>query len=136
MPRNTLAPWLTVRDPARALAFYKSAFGATESYSNPGGVYRLSIGGAEFWIGDESPEHFNFSPQTLNGSSVRLILSVDDPDAVFAQACAAGARVVYPVTEEHGWRIGRVVDPFGHHWEIGRELDPEPNPKPNLKTCP
>jgi len=122
MLRATLAPWLTVRDPAGALAFYQSAFGAVETYSNAGGVYRLSIGDSEFWIGDESPEHFNFSPQTLNGSTLRIILSVTDPDAVFSQACASGAQVVYPVTEEHGWRIGRVVDPFGHHWEIGREL--------------
>ncbi len=121
--RPTLAPWLTVRDPNRAAAFYKSAFAATETYSIPGAVYRFSIGDSEFWIGDESPEHFNFSPQSLNGSTLRLVLSVDDPDAVFAQACAAGARVVYPLTEAHGWRLGRVVDPFGHHWEIGRELN-------------
>jgi len=121
-PRSTLAPWLTVRNPERAFDFYKSAFDATETYAIPGAVYRFSIGDSEFWIGDESPEHFNFSPQSLNGSTLRLILSVDDPDAVFAQACAAGARVVYPVTEAHGWRLGRVVDPFGHHWEIGREL--------------
>jgi PhnB protein len=56
------------------------------------------------------------------GCSVRIILTVADPDAVFGKAIAAGAREVYPVGEEHGWRIGRVVDPFGHHWEIGREI--------------
>jgi PhnB protein len=83
---------------------------------------RLSVNGAEFWISDESPEHFNFSPQTLGGCSVRLILTVPDPDAVFAAALNAGASEVYPVSEEYGWRIGRVVDPFGHHWEIGRPL--------------
>jgi len=49
---------------------------------------------------------------------------VADPDAVFAQALAAGASLVFPVTEEHGWRLGRVVDPFGHHWEIARMLEP------------
>ena len=125
--RPTLAPWLTVREPARALEFYKSAFGATETYSIPGAVYRFAIGDSEFWIGDESPEHFNFSPPALNGSTVRLILTVTDPDAVFSQACAAGARVVYPITEAHGWRLGRIVDPFGHHWEIGRELSAEPH---------
>jgi PhnB protein len=105
--------------------FYKSAFGATEVFRMEQGgsvVARLSVEGAEFWVGDESPEHFNFSPQTIGGSSVRIILTVADPDAVFARAVAAGASQVYPVGEEYGWRLGRVVDPYGHHWEIGRPL--------------
>lgn len=122
---TTIAPWLSVRDSARAVDFYKSAFGATEAYRMEGGgsvVARLSVDGAEFWVGEESPAHANFSPQTLNGGSVRLILTVADPDAVFARAVAAGATEVYPVGEEYGWRLGRVVDPFGHHWEIGRPL--------------
>jgi PhnB protein len=106
--------------------FYKRAFGATEVFrlDGPDGsvVARLSVEGAEFWLGDESPEHQNFSPETLSGSSVRLILTVPDPDAVFQRALAAGASEVYPVGEEHGWRLGRVVDPFGHHWEIGRQI--------------
>ena len=122
---TTIAPWLSVRNGARAVEFYKSAFGATEAFRmDEGGsvVARLSVDGAEFWVGDESPEHANFSPQSLNGSTVRIILTVADPDAVFARAVAAGATQVYAVTEEHGWRLGRVVDPFGHHWEIGRPL--------------
>jgi len=123
--RTTIAPWLSVRKSARAVEFYKSAFGATEVFRMESGgsvVARLSVEGAEFWVGEESPEHSNFSPQTLNGSSVRIILTVADPDAVFARAVAAGASQVYPVGEEYGWRLGRVVDPFGHHWEIGRPL--------------
>ena len=122
---TTIAPWLSVRNGARAVDFYKSAFGAIEVFRmDEGGsvVARLSVEGAEFWVGDESPEHFNFSPQTLGGGSVRIILTVADPDAVFARAVAAGASPVYPVVEEYGWRLGRVVDPFGHHWEIGRPL--------------
>jgi len=122
----TLAPWLSVRGSRRALAFYQAAFGAVEVYHFDGEgdsiVARLSIAGAEFWLGDESPAHFNFSPQSIGGSSVRLILTVPDPDAVFAAALRAGAREIYPVSEEHGWRIGRVADPFGHHWEIGRPV--------------
>lgn len=120
-----IAPWLSVRRSGEAVEFYKSAFGATEAYrldAGGGVIARLSIQGAEFWVGDESPEHGNFSPETLNGSSVRIILTVADPDAVFAQARTAGATEVYPVSEGHGWRIGRVVDPYGHHWEIGRPL--------------
>jgi PhnB protein len=124
--RSSIAPWLSVRGSAKALAFYKSAFGATEVYrlDTPDGgvVARLSIDGAEFWLGNESPEHGNFSPESLNGGSVRIILTVRDPDTVFARALVAGATEVFPVSEEHGWRLGRLSDPFGHHWEIGHEL--------------
>jgi PhnB protein len=132
MPENkiatSIAPWLSVRNSARAVDFYKAAFGATEVFrmgdGGDGGsvVARLSVDGAEFWLSDESPEHANFSPQSLGGGTVRIILTVADPDAVFARAVAAGATQVFPVGEEYGWRLGRVVDPFGHHWEIGREL--------------
>ena len=122
---TTIAPWLSVRDSLKALAFYVSAFGAKEAYRMdfPGGVVaRLSIDGAEIWIGDESPENHNFSPLTLGGGTVRMIITVTDPDAVFTRAVAAGASIIFPVGEAHGWRLGRVVDPFGHHWEIGRPL--------------
>jgi PhnB protein len=124
--RCSIAPWLSVRGSARALEFYNVAFGAREVYrlDGPGGsvVARLSMDGAEFWVADESPEHRNFSPESLGGCSVRMILTVDDPDGVFVRAVNAGASEVYPVSEGHGWRVGRVVDPFGHHWEIGRPL--------------
>ena len=118
---------LSVRGGARAVEFYKSAFSAKEAFriESPDGavVARLSIDGAEFWVSDESPDHGNFSPETLSGSTTRMILTVADPDAVFARAIAAGAREVTAVTEDYGWRLGRVVDPFGHHWEIGHPLD-------------
>jgi PhnB protein len=124
--RHSIAPWLSVRKSARAVDFYKSAFGAAEVYhlDGPDGdvVARLSINGAEFWVSEESPEHGNVSPDLTKGTSVRMILTVPDPDAVFAAALKAGATEVYPVSEGHGWRVGRVVDPFGHHWEIGRPL--------------
>jgi PhnB protein len=121
----SLAPWLSVRDSIKALDFYKAAFGATEAFrlDIPDSVVaRLSINGAEFWMSDESPTHGNFSPETLGGGTVRMILTVPNPDEVFDQAIKAGASKVSDVTEEHGWRTGRVVDPFGHHWEIGNEL--------------
>jgi PhnB protein len=120
---TTIAPWLCVRGGSRAVEFYKSAFGAVELFRIGDGdsvVARLAIDGAEFWMSDESPEHQNYSPESLGGITVRIILTVADPDAVFARAIKCGAKEVYPVTEEHDWRIGRVVDPFGHHWEIGR----------------
>lgn len=124
--RCTIAPWLSVRRSAKAVEFYKEAFGATEAFrlDGPDGsvVARLSVDGAEFWVGDESPEHQNFSPETIGGGSVRMVFTVADPDAMVARAIGAGATGVNAVSEMYGWRVGRVVDPFGHHWEIGREL--------------
>jgi PhnB protein len=73
-------------------------------------------------VSDESPEHGNFSPESLGGGTVRMILTVPDPDSMFAQALSAGATSIVPVKEDYGWRLGRVVDPFGHHWEIGHPL--------------
>jgi PhnB protein len=117
---------LSVRNGVRAVEFYKAAFGAIEVFrvEDPSGavVSRLSVDAAEFWVSDESPEHGNFSPESLGGGSVRMILTVPDPDARFAQAVAAGAREVVQVKNAYGWRLGRIVDPFGHHWEIGHPL--------------
>jgi len=91
---------------------------------DPGGsvVSRLSVDGAEFWVADESPENANFSPETLSGGTVRMILTVPEPDAMFARAISAGAREIVAMENNYGWRLGRVVDPFGHHWEIGHPL--------------
>ena len=121
---TSIAPWLSVRKGAQAVEFYKAAFGAVEQFRIEGEsgdvVARLAVDGAEFWLADESPEHGNFSPPTLGGSTCRMVMVVADPDAVFARAVAAGADVVSAVAEQHGWRVGRVADPFGHHWEIAR----------------
>jgi PhnB protein len=124
--RWSIAPWLSVRRSAQAVEFYKQAFGAEEAFrieDDQGGVVaKLSVNGAEFWVSDESPEHQNFSPESLSGSTTRMIFTVPDPDEAFARAVAAGATQIHPVIEEYGWRFGRVVDPYGHHWEIGRPL--------------
>jgi PhnB protein len=125
---TSVAPMLSVRHGARAVEFYKAAFGAGEVFRieapDSAGVARLSIDGAEFWVSDESPEHANFSPESLGGGTVRMILTVADPDAMFARALAAGAREIVPMKEDYGWRLGRLADPFGHHWEVGRPLTP------------
>src|SRR3954447_16927237 len=119
---------LSVRRGPEALAFYADAFGATVDYKvgEESIVAQLSVGDATFWIGDESPEHQNFSPETVGGGTVRLLLLVDDPQAAFTRAVSAGATEVWPVSEEYGWLIGRVADPYGHHWEIGKPLGPWP----------
>src|SRR2546425_203540 len=106
----SVAPMLSVRQGARAVEFYKAAFGAVEVYrvEAPDGavVSRLAVDGAEFWVADESPQHHNFSPESLGGGSVRMVLTVPDPDAMFAKALAAGAREV-TATPPHGHRETR-----------------------------
>ncbi|PYX32207.1 MAG: glyoxalase [Acidobacteria bacterium] len=124
---TSIAPMLSVRRGAKAVEFYKAAFGAGELFrlDNDSGevVAQLSVGAAQFWVADESPENLNFSPQSLGGGSVRMVMVVDDPDAAFARAVSAGAGVISPVADQpYGWRVGRIVDPFGHHWEIGKPL--------------
>jgi PhnB protein len=124
---TSIAPFLSVRNGAKAVEFYKEAFGATEAFridapDSGHVVARLSVQGAEFWVADESPEHKNFSPESLSGSTTRMVFVVNDPDAAFQRAVKAGAEVVWDVKNEYGWRLGRVVDPFGHHWEIGKPL--------------
>jgi PhnB protein len=122
----TIAPMLSVRRGAKAVEFYKKAFGASELFrvDDESGevVARLCMGTAEFWVADESPENLNFSPESLGGGTVRMVMVVEDPDAAFQRAVAAGATVVWPVKNDYGWRLGRIVDPFGHHWEIGKPL--------------
>jgi len=123
---------LSVRDGRGAIAFYREALGAVVDYqvggsdAHPPVVAQLSVGEATFWVADESPEHANHSPQSLGGGSVRMLLVTPDPAAALARATAAGAREVRPVATEHGWLLGRIEDPFGHHWEIGTPIIPWP----------
>jgi PhnB protein len=118
---------LTVRDAAAAIDFYTRAFGATEleRFTTPAGqiVAQMSVGEERFGVVDENPEAFNLSPETLGGTSVRLSLVVDDPDATARQAVAVGATEIFAVADQpYGMRQGRVADPFGHHWLIGALL--------------
>jgi PhnB protein len=121
--KTSIAPWLSVSRATEAVGYYQAAFGAVERYrleDDEGSVVvaQLAIEGADFWL----EEDVDSSPESQDRRSVRMILTVADPDAVFAQAITAGATEVFAVSEEHGWRIGRVADPFGHHWEIGKPL--------------
>jgi PhnB protein len=123
-----VSPELSVRGGRAAVEFYKAAFGAVEVYRVGGTaeheevVSQLSVGEGFFWVADEAPAHGNFSPETLGGTTVRLLLVVDDPHAVVSRAVALGAVEESPVHEEHRWLLGRIVDPFGHRWEIGKPL--------------
>jgi PhnB protein len=128
MPQPNVQAQLSVRNGRAAVGFYKAAFGAAEVFRFGGTeeldevVAQLAVGNALFWVEDESPEHGNFSPQTVGGATTRMLLVVDDPAAVVEQAVAAGASPVSPVSQEHGWLLGRIDDPFGHRWEIGKPL--------------
>lgn len=134
-PDVSIQPQLSVRHGREALAFYAAAFGAVEEHrvggtdDSPAVVAQLRIGEARFWVADESPEHANHSPHGLGGTTTRMLLVVEDPDAVVAQAVAAGAVEVHPVVPEHGWLLGRIRDPHGHDWEIGRPTGPWPPPR-------
>ena len=122
---TSIAPWLAVPDAAAAVAFYSAGFGALERERLEDGgrvvVARLAIDEAEFWVAEDP----GVAPGP-GGGAARMIVTVADPDALFAQAVAAGAGVVNPVGEEHGWRVGRLADPFGYHWELGTPLPDDP----------
>jgi PhnB protein len=123
-----IAPELSVRRGREALEFYGAAFGAEVIYrvggtdENEEVVAQLAVGNATFWVADESPPNRNFSPESLGGSTVRMLLLSDDPHGVVQRAVALGATEVAAVESQHGWLLGRIEDPFGHQWEIGKPL--------------
>lgn len=125
---TSVTPMLTVKGAAAAIDFYERAFGARElsRLTTPTGqiVAELELDGQRFHVVDENPQAFNVSPATLGGTTVRMNLVVDDPDAAAARAVAAGAIVVFEIADQpYGMRQGRVQDPSGHHWLIGKHLD-------------
>lgn len=121
----SIEPELWVEGAAGAVSFYETALGA-ETLHRVGErddiVAQLQVGEAPFWVASASSEMRRFSPNGIGGRTSRTLLIVDDPDATTAQAISAGATEVTPVGEEHGWRIGRIIDPYGHEWEIGRPV--------------
>ena len=122
---TSIQPELWVDSPSEALTFYAAAFGATVLHLVGDGddiVAQLGVGEAAFWVAPPSGTLKRLSPRAIDGATSRMLLVVDNPDSVVRQAVAAGAAESSPVSEEHGWRIGRIVDPFGHEWEIGRPL--------------
>jgi PhnB protein len=124
-----LQPELWVERAREAVAFYRAAFGATVLHSAGDGddiVAQLAVGDAAFWVGAANSRMKRFDPQAIGGATGRTLLVVDDPDFVLQRAVSAGASETSPVEEEHGWRLGRIVDPFGHEWEIATPIDAWP----------
>lgn len=122
---TSVQPELWVDRAGVAVAFYQAAFGATVMHQVGTGddiVAQLSVAGAAFWVATASPSIKRFSPRAINGATSRTLLVVGEPEQVVQKAVEAGATQISPVGDEHGWRLGRIVDPFGHEWEIGRPL--------------
>ena len=122
---HTITPYLTVRDAARAIEFYKQAFGAEARGVMPGPDGKimhaeLRIGDSIIMLADEFPEFGALSPQTTGGSGTGLHIYIENVDAAFDRAVKAGATVEMPVADMFwGDRYGKLKDPFGHKWSIG-----------------
>jgi PhnB protein len=122
---TSIQPELWIDRAAAAVEFYVAAFGARVLHQVGEGdeiVAQLAVGDAAFWVSSGGTDGPRFSPAAIGGATGRTLLLVDDPDATFAQAVSAGARAASEMADEHGWRLGRIIDPFGHEWEIGRPL--------------
>ncbi len=126
---HTVTPYVTVKGAVDAIEFYKRAFGAREIFrwSDPDGSIRhaeVVIGDSPVMLTDEAPEFGMSGPQTLGGSPVHMFLYVEDADAVFDRAVAAGATELMPVEDsQDGDRRGGVTDPFGHVWYIATHIE-------------
>lgn len=130
---HTATPYLIVRDAAKAIDFYQHAFGAQEllrfEHNGKIGHAEIRIGDSVIMLADEFPDMGTRGPRSLGGTPVSIMLYVDDVDALFRQALAAGARTVRPVEDKfYGDRSGSLEDPFGHSWHIAthkEDLSPE-----------
>lgn len=131
---HSVTPYLIVNDGAGAIDFYKKAFGAVETVRMGGpdgkvGHAEIRIGDSYVMLADESPDMGHRSAQSIGATPVSLVLYVEDVDAQFKQAIAAGAKELRPVEDQfYGDRMGTLVDPFGHVWSLGthkEDVSPE-----------
>ena len=126
---HTVTPYLSVRDAARALDFYKQAFGAKEVMRMNGPEGKIShaeikIGDSIVMISEENSTNELRSPQGLGGSTVSIFLYLDDVDPVFKKALSAGAKEIQPLADQFwGDRYGRLKDPFGHSWSLATHIE-------------
>jgi PhnB protein len=131
---HTLTPYLIVSNAAKAIEFYKQAFGATElmRIDAPAGKIghaEIQIGDSRLMLADEHPQMGIRGPQSIGGTPVTFALYVDDVDAVAARVLAAGAKLLKPVQDQfYGDRSGTFTDPFGHNWTVAthkEDVSPE-----------
>lgn len=122
---TSIQPELWLDRAEAAVDFYTEAFGATVLHRVGVGddiVAQLAIGDVAFWISSANSGSKRFSPRAIGGTTGRTLLIVDNPDGFLERAASAGATVIADVANDHGWRLGRIIDPFGHEWEIGKPL--------------
>ena len=122
---SSIQPQLWVENAGEAVRFYQAAFDAKVLHRVGEGddiVAQLGVGDAAFWVAPASAQMKRLSPREIVGATSRTLLVVEDPESVVRQAVAAGATESSPVSNEHGWLLGRIIDPFGHEWEIGVPL--------------
>jgi PhnB protein len=122
---TSIQPELWVERASQAVTFYADAFGARILHRVGEGddiVAQLAVGEAAFWVAAAASDRGRLSPAAIGGATSRTLLVTDDPDAVLRRAVEAGATQASAVSEEHGWRLGRIIDPFGHEWEIGKPI--------------
>jgi PhnB protein len=131
---HSVTPYLIIKGAADAIEFYKTSFGATELFRMPApggkvGHAEIKIGDSPIMLADESPEMGHTSPTTLGGTPVTIMIYVEDVDAIFKQAIAAGGEEQKPVQDQfYGDRSGTLKDPFGHVWHVAthtEEVSPE-----------
>ena len=126
---HSVTPYLIFNGGARAIEFYKQAFGATELFRMEGpdgriGHAEIRIGDSHVMLADEHPEIGARSPQSIGGSPISLMLYVEDVDATVSRAVEAGAKLTRPVANQfYGDRTGGVEDPFGHAWYIATHVE-------------
>ena len=126
---HTVTPRLYIRSAANAIDFYKQAFGATElgRFADPSGkiiIAELKIGDSMVSVSEESPEHRNYSPESVGGATAIITLNVEDADAMWNQAIAAGGKQIFPLQDQfYGFRQGRLEDPFGQFWIISMRIE-------------
>lgn len=131
---SVVTPYLCIRDAAKAIDFYVSAFGARETFkriTDPTGRVghaEIQIGATTIMLADEHPEHGFVSPLTLKGAHMQLFVTVADADAAVRRAVAAGGRLTKPVQDQfYGHRNGEITDPFGYRWTLSQKIEDVPD---------
>jgi PhnB protein len=120
-----IQPQFWVDGAGEAVAFYQKAFGASLLHLVGDGddiVAQLAVGDAAFWVAPADPDMGRLSPRAIGGATGRTLLVTDHPEAVVRRAVEVGATELSAVHDEHGWRVGRIRDPYGHEWEIGTPI--------------
>lgn len=126
---HSVTPYLIVKGAAKAIEFYKQAFGATETLRVPQADGRivhaeLTIGDSTIMLADEFPERNIRGPESLGGTAVTMHLYIEDVDKVAQRAVGAGAKEIRPVQDQfYGDRSGMFADPFGHQWNISTHVE-------------